>query len=54
MAQIDDVEIVRMLWATARKNDVDALASLTAHDRAGNGPRGEPPLRLAPELTPGA
>jgi ketosteroid isomerase-like protein len=32
MAQIDDVEVVRMLWATARRNDVDALVSLTAHD----------------------
>jgi ketosteroid isomerase-like protein len=32
MAQIDDVEVVRLLWATARRNDVDALVSLTAHD----------------------
>jgi ketosteroid isomerase-like protein len=32
MAQTDNVEVVRMLWATARKNDVDELVSLTAHD----------------------
>jgi ketosteroid isomerase-like protein len=32
MAQTDNVEVVRTLWATARKNDVDALVSLTAHD----------------------
>jgi ketosteroid isomerase-like protein len=32
MAQIDDVEVVRLLWSTARRNDVDALVSLTAHD----------------------
>jgi ketosteroid isomerase-like protein len=32
MAQADNVEVVRMLWAAARKNDVDALLSLTAHD----------------------
>jgi hypothetical protein len=32
MAQADNVEVVRMLWAAARKNDVDALLNLTAHD----------------------
>jgi ketosteroid isomerase-like protein len=32
MAGTDNVEVVRMLWATARRNDVDALVSLTAHD----------------------
>jgi hypothetical protein len=32
MAQTDNVDVVRMLWATARKTDVDALVSLTAHD----------------------
>jgi ketosteroid isomerase-like protein len=32
MAQTDNVDVVRMLWATARKNDVDALVSLTTHN----------------------
>jgi ketosteroid isomerase-like protein len=32
MSQADSVGVVRMLWAAARENDVDALLSLTAHD----------------------
>jgi ketosteroid isomerase-like protein len=32
MSQPDNVEVVRMLWAAARENDVDALVSLTAPD----------------------
>jgi ketosteroid isomerase-like protein len=32
MSQADRVEVVRMLWAAARLNDVDALVSLTTPD----------------------
>jgi ketosteroid isomerase-like protein len=32
MSRADNVGVVRMLWAAARENDVDALVSLTAHD----------------------
>jgi ketosteroid isomerase-like protein len=32
MSQADKVEVVRMLWAAARRNDVDALVSLTTPD----------------------
>jgi ketosteroid isomerase-like protein len=32
MPQTDNVGVVRMLWAAARENDVDALLSLTAPD----------------------
>jgi ketosteroid isomerase-like protein len=32
MSRAADVEVVRMLWAAARENDVDTLVSLTADD----------------------
>ena len=32
MSQSDNVELVRILWASASRNDVDALVSLTAPD----------------------
>jgi ketosteroid isomerase-like protein len=32
MPRASNVGVVRMLWAAARENDVDALVSLTAHD----------------------
>jgi ketosteroid isomerase-like protein len=32
MSRASNVGVVRMLWAAARENDVDALLSLTAHD----------------------
>jgi ketosteroid isomerase-like protein len=32
MSQSNNVELVRMLWASASRNDVDALVSLTAQD----------------------
>jgi SnoaL-like domain len=32
MPRASNVGVVRMLWAAARENDVDALLSLTAHD----------------------
>jgi hypothetical protein len=32
MSQADNVGVVRMLWAAARENDIDALLSLTKPD----------------------
>jgi ketosteroid isomerase-like protein len=31
MSETDAIKVVRMLWAAARENDVDALLSLTTH-----------------------